>query len=196
MLRARIERFSDDQAADLLARAEKKAGAAIEDAALRNTMIEHLANPGANALAWPFFTQAVSRKDLTVEIRGSGWPKPRPPLAGPAERQALLGRAKTVLHLDATGEVSPTVMAAAGHGAVVLAHRHTRDQEPGGLATLLTPGDEFLPFDTARDLVATLADLLGNAERLGQIAQKARSRCLSDHMPAQRLAALRAIASS
>jgi len=195
LLRTRIEHFTDDQAPALLARAEKKAAAAIEDDDLRNAMIEHLANPVANTLAWSFFAQTIAEHEVTLEIRGFGWRELGQPLANAAQRHALLAQATTVLHLDVTGEASPTVMAAAGHGSLVLAHRHPRDKAPGGLATLLTPGDEYLPFDGVRDLLTTLHDLLAGTERLGQITQKARSRCLSHHMPEHRLATLRAIAS-
>jgi hypothetical protein len=196
MIQARIEHLTDKDIPDLLARAESKAEAKIEDPALRETMLGQLTHYAANSLAWLFFGKAIVRREFTVEIRGSGWEESGRPLSGPAERDELISQAKLLLHQDVTGEVSPAVMNAAGAGTVILTHRHPRDEEPGGLATLLTAGEECVTFAGVRDLLATIADLLAEGGRLGQISQKARSRCLSNHMPFHRLDVLRTAASS
>jgi hypothetical protein len=95
--------------------------------------------------------------------------------------------ARIVLHADVTGQVGATALLAAGSGAVLLARSHPHDQAPGGLATLLSPDTEFLPFRLASEAVRRVRELLARPDFRQGIAAAAIRRCRAEHRPGSRL---------
>ncbi len=201
MLRAEIDGFTDGQAASLLSRAEAKTRIRLDDPGIRQAMLAGLCNPAAAGLLRQEIAQRLCEHKVTVDIRGAGWPD-QPPLDPPrpcqtlAERGRLLARARLFIHADPTGEVPPEVLLAAAAGAVVVARAHPTDDQPGGLGTLLAVSSEVVTFRGLGELVSIIRRLLANPQHCQALADRARARVLADHLPAHRLEALIAAASS
>lgn len=202
LLSAEIENYTDQggRIDTLFARAEEKLHVRIEDNDLRKSMIESLENWVAPRLRWKHIAQCLVDNDITIDIHGFGWPDKtgaqiHPPVL--LEQQvAVLRQSKLMIHADLHGTVSATAMLAAGNGAVVLAQSHPRDNEPGGLCSLLKNDEEMVRFANIQELIHTIHRLLRNDTKRQKIATHAIKRCQMEHLPANRLKQIKIAASS
>jgi len=200
LIRSRVDSFTEQDGQTLLTRAEREAGARIDDEQVRATMQTALSTGVANALLWPALVGAIREAGYRVCVYGRGWPKevgaevlPEPDTL--SAQHAVLGRAKVLLYADVTGEVTPLPLLAAGAGAVVLARAHPRDRQPGGLAELLEPGKEMLVFSGIRGLISALRRVLEQAEYRQCLASAALARCRDAHGAAARWRVLKNVVS-
>lgn len=201
MLEEVVDGFTDDQAARLLSRAEAQTGVRLDDQNIRQAMLSGLCHPAATGLLWRKMAQHLTANKVPVDIHGTGW-TPRPPLPQPqpcpslSERARLLARARLFIYADPTGRIWPEILLAAAAGAVVVARAHPGDDAPGGLATLLAPGQELVTFRGTSELVTVVRRLLANPGRCQELADRARARVLAEHLPLHRLKALITASSS
>ncbi len=201
LLTARIETFTDGQAEALLARAEAKMTGRIDEPILRQEIVEALSSRVPCCVLARFIAQSLVNNKINVEIHGTGWPEGfgaaiQVPARTIARRGEIMSASKMVVHADVTGQATGEALLAAGSGAVLVARIHPRDDQAGGLHTLLEPGREMLVFCNARELADQVGGLLQDEPRRRAIADRARCRCQADHTPAARLQQLRAVASS
>ncbi len=201
LLSARIETFTADQAEEILARIESKAGARIDEPSARADMLRKLSYQLAPSLMWRFIAERLRERGIAFRIHGPGWFSVFRENAGPRlttirQKAEVFTRSKVAVYADPSGLLTADALLAAGCGAAMLARRHPTDTLPGGLHSLLTPGTEILPFLYARELIASIQRLLGDAGTRGELATSAVRRCLADHMPVERLKTLRAGATS
>ncbi len=203
LLKARIEEFfSEDLCDALLTRTEERLGAWIEDEATRAAMLRALGMNVAPVLLWQFLAQSLIQNEVNVSLHGGGWASfdpsdcRDPGAVTVLRRLEIVRRAKLVVHADLTGAMTADALIAAGAGAVVLARRTPRNDQAGGLGTLLAEESEIVFFSSARELLERVRQLLSDEPARRRIAQTAIRRCASDHAPAARLQTLRAMLTS
>jgi len=198
-IRARVDRFDEEDAEQALVRAQRETGARIEDAASRSALGDALGTTVANAFVCASLVEAMRRTGIRPAIYGKGWPVDGQVAVSHwptslAAQFALLRRAKTLVYADVTGTVTHVPLLAAAAGAVVVTRSNRRDRRSGGLATLLEPGREMAAFSERRALISVLGRLLRSPAERARIAAAARHRCLEAHSPSARWRALREIA--
>lgn len=192
LLKARIEHYQYHQAGEILRMAEATAGATVADPQVREYILDCLGHAVANTLSWQFIRQTLKNAGVVAAVQGRGWSDDGIPSLSPPQREALWRSAKIAVFADVSGEVPADLLSAASCGAVVLWRAHQVDNQPAGLATLLKPDEECIRFSTAGQMLAGLLRLLGNAKEREGMARRAVARCLADHVPSARLAALQA----
>jgi hypothetical protein len=132
-------------------------------------MMDALGTRVANRLLIDFLATAVATAGIGVRRFGAGWPSlpggtPGDSVVTVERQREVAASARIVLHAEVTGQVGATALLAAGSGAVLLARSHPHDQAPGGLATLLSPDTEFLPFRLASEAVRRVRELLARPD--------------------------------
>lgn len=201
ILRERVETFTDDQIEQILTRAETRTGSRIEDPETRGSMAEVLAGPAARVLILRNLAQTLVRQGFTIHTCGHGWSE-TPGIqtigttADMARRVEIYHQTRLVIQADPAGSVGVDVLLAAASGAVVVWRNHPRETAPGGIATLLNPGQEYAVFRENRQLSGLVRHLLGNESERRHMAEKAADRCRRDHSPTARLQSLQAAATS
>ena len=188
LIRARLDRFTEDDGDEVLKRAQRECGARIEDAASRSAIRTALSTSVANALVRASLIEALTRAGGRPTVYGTGWPQDGTVQVSPwpkslQEQFALLRRVKVLVYADVTGTVTHLPLLAAASGAVLVARSHRRDRWQGGLATLLEPGKEMADFSTSRELIQVVGRLLGQPEYRAGIASAALHRCKQSHTP-------------
>lgn len=193
-----IEHFTDDQAVRLLERAEQDAANRLAEPAIRRDMLTALTLEAAGTLYWLRAIEALTQAipDLAWQLVGQGWGSRfgtgRVVQADSAAKRAQLYQASRLfIHASPVGAVSGDCLTAAACGAVVLARRHPRDGKPGGLATLLTPDQQFIPFAGMAELCKRVGELRRGSGRRSEVASSALAACRASQGPAARLTALK-----
>jgi hypothetical protein len=194
---ANIETLHWDQLAKFIERAETKTGVTIEELSLRHALFEGLER-SAQTLLCRHLVAALGKVSIDVNVQGTGWVSPDACLAPTTfeRRTTIAAASEMVLHLDLSGRHTADALNAAGCGATLLVRQSADEAKPGGIATLLEPGAEYVPFRTARELIESIKRLRREPGLRRRIAAAGRERCRRDHTPAQRLRALNAILTS
>ncbi len=195
LIQAKIETVTPDDVEGCLDFAEKRVGTRIEDAAVRQAMLDALAGPVGGAVLHQFIADVLQASGVRLAVAGQGWTGRYQhchlgPATTLAQQQTLAARCRVWVHAALRGTVTTATLTAAGAGAVVIARRHPGDTAPGGLATLLETGRQYVPFDTATTLVREVHRLLADEPARRRISAAAAERCRCDHTPAQRLRCL------
>jgi hypothetical protein len=201
MITADIGKFVDRQIEPILERAEQRVRMRIDDPAVREQFAQALAGPAATGLILHNLVQSLVAKGLKVHCWGSGWGETTgiqftPMIPGLASRAGLYGRARCVLFASSIGVPSADLLVAAQAGSLVLWRAHPRDRLPGGLATLLQPGAQYLAFQDGGELTRQLPLLLSEPSRWQTLVTESRTHCLLEHNPAAALKALQTVATS
>ncbi len=198
LIEARIDGFRADRIEPLLQQAEEKTGVALEETAIRRAFVSAL-RKAAQTLSCSFIVKSLRQTSLPLRVFGTGWTSPPADDANPVtlDRHLQIAQQSAVMiHVDVMGSRTAEALLAAGSGSLLFALATPFDDAPGGLATLLRPIDEYLPFRTVRGLTQLFEKLASVPDSDRIIAANAHARCRRDHTPARRLAALDAILTS
>jgi hypothetical protein len=198
LIKKNVDTLQHGKIEEFLRRAEKQSGVMLTEAVLRQAILAALQSASQSLLCREI-ASALRTADVPLEICGKGWTTPETRAVEPwtlSRRIEQCRRAQIVLHVDPVGTGTQDALLVAGAGAVLIARRTEWQDQPGGLATLLTAGEEFLHFGSILDLLAILKRLVKEPDLGPGIARRAQARCRQEHTALQRLAALRAILSS
>ncbi len=196
------ERYCDEHIEALLSRAEKRAGAAFQDPALRANLQRHINAVLGQTLVRREAYAAALRSGVPLTVRGRGWGDVEGIVSawggpiGTSARSAVYGSAKIVLHVDIAGNTTPDLLGAATSGAAVVARAHPSDQAPHGLTKLLEPGREILFFRRHSEMVGHIKRLLADEPARREMAERARTKLAEAHTVSHRLQALRKLAAT
>jgi hypothetical protein len=195
-IRDLAERYTDDQVERILQQAEEQTGARFGDPSLRRAFLDQMNTVLGHALVCRAAFEAVLRSGIGLSVWGWGWdqfPELKPACRGPLPQGNPLdlhSRARIVLHVDVTGQVTPELLSAAARGAVVVARAHPGDAGPTGLASYLKPGQDLLVFRRHRDLVHEIKRLLADEPRRRGMADRGRATVAGRHAMTHRLITL------
>jgi len=199
VIRQQAERYTDDHVEHVLRAAEATTGARFTEAAWRRALCDQINAVLGRTLVSLAVFEAVLRSGLKLALWGRGWEQ-YPGLSGawqgPIPNQGgfdVCRRAKLVLHVDVTGNLTMPLLSAAAAGAVVLARHHPTDQEPTGLSSLLTPGHDVLTFLRYSELIGHAKRLLSDEAARRSIADRARTVLTERHLMRHRLTTLRTL---
>jgi hypothetical protein len=194
ILRQCVDGYCDDQAGEVLLAAERKLDITLDDAVVREGIVDRIRRVLGPVLVRRECCLALARAGHELDIYGGGWAHD-PVLAefdrgawpNPEDVPSALQRCAAAVAITTSGGLQDATLDCMAAGLPVLIRRHPTDEMPDGLAGILDPARHIRRFGPVSELVSFARTAVDDPNALSEMADEAARHINAHHTWAHRL---------